>query len=292
MFVATVLWGTTATLARFAFRDRHVPALTAVELRLLFSVALLAPWLAWRRPQALVVRREDWGYFLILGLFGVAAIQGSYYYSLSVLGVGLSILLQYLAPSLIVVYQVLRGRRVSAQTGAAVVAALAGTALLVGGVDRAALHARPLHWLVGFSSAVTFAFYIVYSKRGLSRYRPETVLLYTFLIAGTFWAVVTPPTRILARHYGADVWLIFLALGVFSTLVPFSFFYAGLKRLPPSDASIVATLEPVVAVLSAALFLGEGLGALQWLGAALVLAASVLPSLQSPAALEAHAERG
>ncbi|MGH9199435.1 MAG: hypothetical protein ACRD1T_27355 [Acidimicrobiia bacterium] len=41
---------------------------------------------------------------------------------------------------------------------------------------------------------------------------------------------------------------------------------------------MIATLEPVVAVASSALWLSEGLRAGQWLGAALVLAASVLAS--------------
>jgi drug/metabolite transporter (DMT)-like permease len=78
VFAATVFWGTSATLARFAFRDHAVPPLTAVVLRLVIAVALLGVWLAWRKPAALRVEREDWGYFLILGLFGVAAVQGTY----------------------------------------------------------------------------------------------------------------------------------------------------------------------------------------------------------------------
>lgn len=292
VFMATLLWGSSATLARFVFRDRHIPPLTVVELRLMIAATLLGPWLAWRRPGSLIVRREDWGYFLILGLFGVAAVQGSYYYAISVLGVGPAILLQYLAPSLIVIFEAMRGARVRPFTVVAVVAALAGTALLVGGVHRTALHAGPAQWAVGFAAAIAFAFYILFSKRGLSRYAPETVLFYTFLIAGLFWAIVTPPWVIVGRGYGTELWIMFLALGVFSTLVPFSFFYAGLRRLPSSEAGVVATLEPVVAVLSAALFLGEGLSVAQWLGAALVLTASALPSLQPPGALPAQAERG
>ena len=94
VIAATVLWGTSATLARFVFRDHHIPPLTVVELRLLTAVALLGAWLAWRKPEALRIARADWGYFFILGLFGVAAVQGSYYMSISVLGVGLAILLQ------------------------------------------------------------------------------------------------------------------------------------------------------------------------------------------------------
>jgi len=294
---ATLFWGTSATLARFVFRDRHVPALTAVELRLLISVALLGPWLAWRGPAALSVRRADWGYFLVLGLFGVAAVQGTYYYAISVLGVGLAILIQYLAPALIVGWDALRGARVRPATVAAVASALIGVAMLVSNLDPATLkarpvHARPLDWAVGFGAAISFAFYVVFSKRGLRRYAPETVLFYTFIVAALFWAVVTPPWRIFSAGYGADLWMLFVALGVFSTLVPFILFNAGLRRLTATEAGIMATIEPVVAVLSAAAFLGEGLRAFQWLGALLVLAGAALASTQAPEAVPALAERG
>ena len=291
MFAATVFWGTSATLARHVFRDRAVPPFTAVELRLVIAATLLGAWLVWRKPAALRVRREDWGYFLVLGLFGVATVQGTYYYAIATLGVGLAILLQYLAPALIIGFELLRGARVRPAVVAAVIAAIIGTALLVTGVGSGA-QAIPLrHWLAGFGAALAFAFFILYSKRGLARYAPETVLFYTFLIAAVFWACITPPARILAAGYDAGLWAAFLALGVFSTLVPFVCFYAGLRRLPAAQAGIVATLEPVVAVLTAAAFLGEGLRPIQWLGAALVLGAAMLAGIEEPATVEAKAER-
>ena len=297
VFGAAFLWGTSATLARFIFRDRHAPALTAVELRLLFAVFILGPWLAWRRPQALRIDHADWGYFLILGLFGVAAVQGTYYYAISVLGVGLAILIQYLAPALIVAYGALRGMRVRLATVIAIASALFGIALLVLDVEPGSARARPLHtspwgWVAGFGSTLSFAFYVIFSKRGLRRYAPETILFYTFLIAAIFWAIITPPWRIVAAGYGADLWAMFAALGVFSTLVPFFLFNAGLHRLSAAEAGIIASLEPVVAVLSAALFLGEGLRAVQWIGALLVLLAASLASAQAPETVPAQPERG
>jgi drug/metabolite transporter (DMT)-like permease len=292
VFAAAVLWGSTATLARYVFRDRNVPPLSVVELRLLTAVSLLGPWLAWRNPAALRVRREDWGYFLILGLFGVAAVQGTYYYAIATLGVGLAILLQYVAPALIVGFESLRGARARPRVVVAVVAALAGTALLVGGLNRSAQAIPARGWLAGAGSALSFAFYIVFSKRGLSRYAPETMLFYTFLIATVFWGFVTPLPRILAAGYDRSLWAMFLALGVLSTLVPFACFYAGLRRLPPVQAGIVATMEPVIAVVSAALVLGEGLQGLQWAGAAMVLGAALLANMEDPSSLEAQPERG
>jgi drug/metabolite transporter (DMT)-like permease len=180
---------------------------------------------------------------------------------------------------------------VDRRTLIAVIVAILGTALLVGGVDRSVFHARTIGWITGFASAFVFAFYVIMSKRGLARYPPETVLFYTFGIAGLFWACVTPPWRIVAAGYGGEVWILFAVLGAFSTLVPFALFYAGLRRLPAAQAGIVATLEPVVAVLAAAVFLKEGLGALQWVGAACVLAASALTSARAPELAAAGAER-
>jgi drug/metabolite transporter (DMT)-like permease len=292
IFAATVFWASTATLARFVFRDHHVPPLTVVELRLTVAAIVLFVILLVRRPQALFIRRGDIGYFLTLGLFGVAAVQGSYYFSISKLGVGLAILIQYLAPTLIVAFELLRGRWVGWLMIGAVACATAGTALLVGGVDPVALHARPLYWGISFASAFVFAFYIVYSKRGLQRYAPETVLLYTFTIAGAFWAIVTPPWKILAAGYSPSMWGIFVLLGLFSTLVPFGLFYAGLRRLPASETSVIATAEPLVAMLTAGIFLHEKMGAVQFVGAALVLAAALLASRNTPQATEAAVERG
>ncbi len=282
VFSAATLWGTSATLARFVFHDRQVSPFVVVELRLAIAVMVLAPLLFLTRREALRVRREDWGTFATLALLGVATVQGSYYYTISRLGVGLAILLQYLAPAIIVAWGVVRGRPASARTLASVAGAIGGTALLVGGVHATAATARPLDWGVGFASAFFFAFYILYSKRCLARYRPETVLLWTFAIAGMFWAVVTPPWRIVGARYDASLWMMFFALGMFSTLVPFTLFYKGLERLPATEAGIVATLEPVVALFSAWIFLGEALTLRQWFGAALVLAASLLASAQDP----------
>lgn len=275
---ATMFWGASATLARFMFRERDIPPLTIVELRLLLSTIILGAWMASSRPRTLIVERRDWGAFALLGILGVAAIQGGYYHSISVLGVGLAILIQYLAPSLIVLWELLRGARLSGRVVTTLAAAMAGTALLVGNNGTQLDRARPIDWAISFSTAFTFAFYIVYSKRILARYAPETILFYTFLVAGLVWAIVTPPWRIAEAGYDASTWGVFLLLAVTSALVPFALFYAGLRRMPAAEAGILATLEPVVAVVAAWIALGEGLAAIQWLGALLVLIAAAIAS--------------
>lgn len=276
VLLSATSWGLSATLARSVFRDGGVPPLHAVELRVTIAFTALLLWTLLRNRAAWRIERRDLGYLAVLGLVGVTAVQATYYHAIATLGVGMAILLQYLAPSLIVVWHLLRGQRPQLSMMLAVIGALLGTACIVRGMDARALHATPFDWFIGFASAVVFAFYILYSKRGLARYRPETLLLYTFGVAAIFWMFVIPPPRILSAGYPAGVWLRFGALGLFSTLVPFWAFYAGLRRLPPAEASVLATLEPVVGIAASALFLHETLGVMQMLGAALVIAAAIL----------------
>ena len=291
VFAATVFWALSATLARFVFRDRHVDSLVVVELRLAIATLVLFAILAVARRDLLRIRRADVPYFLVLGLFGVATVQSTYYYSIAHLGVNVGILIQYLAPTLLVALELLRGRWVGWSMIAAVACALAGTAMLVGGIDPRSIDAGPLQWTVGFASAISFAFYIKYSKRGLERYHPATVLFYTFLVAALFWAIRTPPWKVADAGYGADLWAMFLALGLFSTLVPFSLFYAGLRSLPAAEAGVIATAEPLVVILAAAVFLGERLGPMQIVGAFFVLGAALLASRGRPEVSEAAVER-
>jgi len=286
---ATIFWGSSATVARFLFARREIPPFWAVEARLLIAALVLGAWLAVRRPSALRVQRGDWPYLLVLAFFGVAAIQGTYYYTIAQLGVGLAILLQYLAPALIVAYEVVRGReRLSPKVAVVLAAALLGTFLLVSGAARADWRAHPAGFMVGFASALCFAFYIVYSKRGLARYRADTLLFYTFLLAGIGWSIASPITRLLSARLPLEVWALFVYLALCATLIPFALFSAGLRRLSPSETAIVATLEPVVAVFTSALFLGEGLRPSQTAGALLVLLACVMAAQIEPAPTIEH----
>ena len=52
-------------------------------------------------------------------------------------------------------------------------------------------------------------------------------------------------------------------------------FFAGLRRVGPTNASILSTVEPLATVVLAFLVFGETLGALQLAGGTLVLAAAI-----------------
>ena len=266
-----MLWGLSATLARWTMKH-DIPPLTVVELRLSISVVILAVIFALFRPALFRIGRGDVLPLIILGTLGIAAVQGSYYTNVSWIGVGLAILLQYLAPTLVVAYEALVQRRAPSRLElAALLCATLGVALLVLADGGAVARANPQGIALGLASAGFFAFYIVYAKRLVSRISPFTVLFYGFLVAALFWMIFQPPSRIAAAHYDARTWALFLAIALGSALVPFGLFYAGLARLDASRAGIVALLEPIIAIGSSAWWLAEGLTWSQAAGAALIL---------------------
>ena len=249
-----------------------VPPLTVVELRLAISVVLIAFGFLLFKRSLFRIKPTDIVPLIVLGIGGIAAVQGSYYTNVRWVGVGLAILLQYLAPTLIVAYEALRARRMPSRIEmAALASATLGVALLVLADHGAVARANPKGVALGLASAVFFAFYILYAKRLLKRLPPWTVLFYGFLVAALFWMVFVPPQAIAAAHYSRETWWLFLAIALGSALVPFALFYAGLARLDASRAGVVALLEPIVAIGSSAWWLGEGLTLSQGAGAALIL---------------------
>jgi drug/metabolite transporter (DMT)-like permease len=77
-------------------------------------------------------------------------------------------------------------------------------------------------------------------------------------------------------------WLVVCGMAVIATVVPVAAFLAGMKRIGPTDASMLSTFEPAVTVVLAALLLGERLKPIALLGGALILAAALVLARSQP----------
>jgi drug/metabolite transporter (DMT)-like permease len=110
---------------------------------------------------------------------------------------------------------------------------------------------------------------------------PFALALLVLTGATASFAVAGVATGSLDFALPAEAWLWLVLLALVSTVVAVSAFFAGLRRVGPSEAAILSTFEPVVTVVLAFFVLGERLTPLQLAGGALVLVAVVL--LQLPA---------
>lgn len=218
--------------------------------------------------------RRDVGVALALGAVGYGAQAGGYFAALERLDASLLSLLVYTYPVIVTVSAVALGRELASRR-TAVALALASTGLvlvLAGAAAAGALDA--LGTALGLGTAVVYSAYILSSEGVAARVGP--LALSTLVCTG---AAIT---LTLAGLAGGDLdpggvsaagfaWL--SGLAIVSTVAAVGLFFAGLRRVGPTAASILSTLEPVVTVVLAFVAFGESLGPAQLAGGALVLSA-------------------
>ena len=279
ILTAAILWAIGGTLAKYLFLAGIAPT-DLVQARLTYSFLILGFVLAFLNKRAFIIDLKDIGYFLVLGVFGLAILQFTYFYAINKIDVGIAVTIQYTAPSIILMYQlVFLKEKATFATVGAIGLALVGCYFVVG-VNE--LSIEELNWegiVVAFLSAITFAFYTIYSKKGLAKYDSWTVFFYVLLAASLFWNIIHPPLSLVGKGYSYSTWGLILAIALISTLLPFGFFYVGLQSLEPVVVTVTSTLEPIFAIIIAFLVLGEKLEWLQIIGGLLIVASVVMVAL-------------
>jgi drug/metabolite transporter (DMT)-like permease len=120
----------------------------------------------------------------------------------------------------------------------------------------------------GLLAGFLYSTHFIFSKNYLTRYTTHTLYGYCMF----FGALALLPFIHFADKGAAD-WLVLLFLGFVSTYGAYLFYCAGLRRLAPTRAAVLATLEPMVATFAAWWLWGERFTAVGWMGAALIIGA-------------------
>jgi drug/metabolite transporter (DMT)-like permease len=286
-------WGISANLGKAVFSGRSLlgfPPVQQLDVQILSQARVTISFLVLaillllvRGKRAYAISVGDGVRCMVLGVLGVAGSNFFYYYAIKVTSVSIAIIVQYTAPVWVLLYMVSRRyERLTAARVVAVGAALAGIVLVIGIRDVQTGHLAWMGVLASLLAAFSFSFYNVYGRRLLAAHDRWQVIAYALLGTTLFWIVLNPPWKIAAAHYSRAQWIFLTVFAFTSMLVPFSFYYAGLRHLDPTRAIVTSCLEPVFTILIAATFLAERLGWLQVLGIVLVLAATVV--VQRPGA--------
>jgi drug/metabolite transporter (DMT)-like permease len=251
------------------------------------ALGLLAFLLAFARPH-LRVGRKELLFLVAFGIVGVALVQWLYFVAIHNLPVGIALLIEFTAPLFVALFaRFVYKERIRRRIWVAVVLCMAGLALVVEVWAGVALST------VGVTAALGGAFgltaYMLMAERERRQRDPISLSFYGFFFAALFWAVVQPLWRFPwgalgdtvslqgnLSEYTAPVWLLIGFIVVVGTMFTFSLLTGALRHLSATRASIVATLEPVIATVVAWLWLGEAFGTAQLIGGSVVLAAIFL----------------
>lgn len=214
----------------------------------------------------------------LLGGVGYVVESLCYFAALTRISAGLTALLLYLYPALVVVLSavVLRHRPGRVAITCVVVATL-GTALTIGPVAGG----QAIGVALGLAAAAAYAVYIVVSSTAMKGVGPLATSAVVMGACGLVYDALAVGTRA-ALPSSAGAWLALAGVTVLGTVVAVATFFAALALLGPSDTAVLSTMEPVVSVGVAALALGESLSAVQLAGGVLVIAAVVVLARTAP----------
>jgi len=153
--------------------------------------------------------------------------------------------------------------------------AFGGCALVARAYDSTQLSLNIVGVAFGLGAGFAYALFTIFSKVVVKQYSPWTALTYELLFGALFLAPLQTGDAFapLAQH--PQTWIFLLALVFGPTLGAIWFFTAGLRSVPASNASILATIEPVIASVLAFTVLGEHLDPLQMLGGVMVIGGAV-----------------
>lgn len=295
VLVSSAGYGSGSVLAAPIY-DTGVDWLALVGWRFLIGAALGWIWvLASPERRAALARMPRRQVAVTLGLGALfTGNAGTYYAGLESVPAALAGVLVYTYPVIVAVLSLrfatrLPGRRPWIALGLAVL----GSVLALGGIDvRSAPPVGGL--LLIWASALIYSVWIILSARlsGERRDRlgsdaPEasepagdaavtTALMMTataavYAVAGAIAGRPLDPARI-----PAEAWPLLAAVGLVASFLAIQTFYAGARRIGAAKAALISTVEPLIIVVLAWLFLGQTLAPIQLAGAALILSAVIV----------------
>ncbi|MDH4139142.1 MAG: DMT family transporter [Coriobacteriia bacterium] len=246
--------------------------------RAILSFLLLLGYLVLRGPRSLRVAPRHLPFLAVFGVVAMAGLHVAYYQAIAYSNVATAVLLEYLAPVIVLVLSVLfLDEPFRWVLPAGVALSVVGCALVVGalGGDGLVVSRAGIAW--GLVAAILYATYQLLGKWASTRHSPWTLLCYGLGFASVFWLVYVGGPAPIGEPFSTPVGALALVyIALVATVIPFGASLKALHYIDATKAVVTLTLEPVIAGVIAWTVLGERFDALQLLGGALVLAAIVL----------------
>jgi drug/metabolite transporter (DMT)-like permease len=280
-FLALIGGATAIGFAPILVRLSETGPTATAFFRLLFALPFLWLWLRIDTARVSSARRpaskQD---FLLLGAAGLlfTGDLAIWHWSLQFTTVANSTLLTNVAPIFVTIgARILFGDRISASFVIGMTLAIAGATMLVG----SSYTISERHLLGDVLSVVAAGFYAGYllAVKQLRRcFSTATLMAWSGLVSCPAFGVIAWVSGDTMWAVTANGWLVLLALALVSHVGGQTLIAYGFGHLPASFSSVSLLWQPVVAAVVAWLVLGEALGLVQGVGAAVVLAGIAVAS--------------
>ena len=254
----SIFWGGSGVAAQFLLQDRGMTAdyLTAIRTLTAGLILLLIDRFVYGNNITNIWRDKVSRYrLLFFGIFGMMAVQYTYFAAIAYSNAPTGTIIQYLMPVVILLWVALRERKLP-QPGQVVCAILAilGTALLVthGSLTTLSVSEKALFW--GILSAFAAACYTVSPRWLLMRWPSAQVVGWAMLIGGAAISLIYPPLSY-PGTLDRDAILSLAYICILGTAIAFWAYVSSTKYILPQEASILNAMEPLASIVFSVLLL-------------------------------------
>lgn len=287
VLLSAALFGVMPVLAKLAYLE-GLNAVTLLTLR--FSIAAVGMWVIWavrrKRGAGVALTPHVLLPLVALGAVGYVGQSFSYFTAVSIISATATGLLLYTYPTLVTILAWIFFREQLtplkllalsiATVGALMVLGLASWLLSFGSGASPLGELVPEGVMWALAAAGIYSAYIIAGTRFTAGVDPILSSAVIITSAALVYTLSGFATGSLDGAFSPIGWLWIGLIAVVSTVLAIITFFAGLRVVGPSRASIISTVEPTVTVLTAAAVLGERVTFEQIVGGALILGAVLL----------------
>ena len=252
-------------------------------MRGLIPLVLLALYMLVFNRAAFKIKLKDLWCFLGSGLLSLTMFGLAYMSAMQEMSLSMAVVLLYTSPIFVILISApLFKERITPAKIIALVLVVVG-AVCTTGVIMGSLNITAIGLVYGIISGLGYALYSIFSRLAFQRgYKPLTVTFYTFLFSVIALAFLCDPWEIPSMITTPSLVGWIMALGIVTCLIPYLLYTKGLEGIENGTASILATIEMVVATLVSALFFQEPFGLANLIGIVLVFAGIVVMNVRIP----------
>jgi DME family drug/metabolite transporter len=271
MVLAAIMWATSGTFTTLAL-DSEASVMEITVFSTVFTALVLLPLIMLLDKKSLRIGKKD-----LLPLIVFAQITGTFfaiawYWCVDLTGVATAVVLLYAYPLIVTVASVfMLSEKLTREKAIALPLTFVGAVLVIGAKDlQHGFEFDLLGVLLGVYTAFAGAFYYIWGKKFLDKYSANTIVLYMTLFSLPILVIIANPISVVQISISNEAWGYIFLLGLLPGAVGPVVSMVALRHIQASRASIVASIEPVAAVVIAFLVLSETLSILQGIGVGLV----------------------
>ena len=274
VFAAGVLWGTIGifvnTLTELGAASSQVAA-----MRMCFAFAIMSVIAALRLGKSALLRDPKTIFLCaLLGLISNGVFNICYTASIKINGMGIACVLMYTAPVFTAIAsRIFFHEKFSPLKIFALIVNIAGCILTVTGGE---ISAGSMNWtglLAGLGSGFCYGMAAIFGKAAGKRTDPLTMSAYSYLFAALFLLCTLRPElpanpKILGTGF---------LYGLIPTSIAYVVYYIGLGKVRDTGkVPVIASIEPVTALIIGVALYGERIGAVNFTGIAVVLISIII----------------